>query len=192
MKASLIVAKGRRTGDLVTVTGRKFIIGRHPECQLRPGGRTVSQHHCTLRQRGDKLFVKDLGSANGTFINGERATRERELHNEDVLRVGGLTFLVWIEPGKPGEGAPGRPPAESSILDLLLAGSSADSSLGILPEDSDCARTVLESAERSAKKRKAKKPAELPPVPSLSPAVREMLDRFQRTAVWRSGPNDET
>ncbi len=195
MKASLIVAEGRRAGELVPVPGRKFIIGRHPECQLRPAGRTVSQHHCALRKRGDKLFVQDLGSANGTFVNGQRVTPERELHNEDALRVGGLTFLVWIEPGKPGDTTTGRAPAESSILDLLLAGSAADSSLGVLPDDSECARTVLESAERLAKRstRKAKKlskpsPPKGDPVQSLPAAVREMLQRFQRrTAGAKSG-----
>ncbi len=117
---------------------------------------------------------------------------ERELHNENALRVGRLTFLVWVEPGKEtGESAA---PAESSIL----GGSSADSSLGILPEDSECAGTVLESAERLAKrsKRKARKLSkpgtpEPDPVQSLPPAVREMLDRFQRRSEARAGLQDK-
>ncbi len=180
---TLIVADGRRTGELVPVSGRKFLIGRHAECQLRPGSSTVSQHHCLLRRRDGKVFVKDLDSANGTFVNGERVVDQRELHNEDVLRVGRLTFLVWVEAGK--ESGEAATPAESSILGLLLKGSAADSSLGLLPEDSECGGTVLDSpeelAKRSRRKRQKDSKSGAASLPALPPAAREILERFQRS-----------
>jgi serine/threonine-protein kinase RsbW len=97
VKISLVVANtGRSLGTSIPVSAAKFSIGRDQECQLRPANPLVSRRHCNLLVRGHKAFVCDLGSANGTFVNGERVAEERELHNNDRLSVGPLTFVVQI------------------------------------------------------------------------------------------------
>ncbi len=48
------------------------MVGRHPECDVRLDSRRVSRRHCLIiKERGD-LVVRDLGSTNGTWINGRR------------------------------------------------------------------------------------------------------------------------
>lgn len=62
--------------------------GRHNDVQLRDD--SVSNAHATLLRKGDAWFVVDLRSANGTFVNGSRASGERELASGAVLRIGAV------------------------------------------------------------------------------------------------------
>lgn len=69
-RARLIVQDGPMMGRPVSIRGSKFTIGRGPACQLRLGSATVSRTHATIERRGGRLFLRDLGSTNGTIING--------------------------------------------------------------------------------------------------------------------------
>jgi pSer/pThr/pTyr-binding forkhead associated (FHA) protein len=77
--ASLWVISGSRAGQSVGVTG-ELIIGRE-NADLTIDDAEVSRRHAAVRLKGDQLEVEDLGSANGTFVNGSRI--------EDVVKVGG-------------------------------------------------------------------------------------------------------
>jgi pSer/pThr/pTyr-binding forkhead associated (FHA) protein len=79
----------------------KTILGRRQDCQLRIPTKDVSRHHCALLTDGTKLTVKDLGSSNGTFVNGKRVAAS-ELKAGDRLRLGPVTFVVQVD-GKPAE-----------------------------------------------------------------------------------------
>jgi pSer/pThr/pTyr-binding forkhead associated (FHA) protein len=102
MKLSLVVAQGVHTGKVIPVTSAEFVIGRDPQCQLRPASPAVSKQHCGLSVRDGKVFVRDCGSTNGTFINGEQIAAEREAKSGDRLRVGPLEFDLKIEAGVAG------------------------------------------------------------------------------------------
>ena len=52
----------------------------------------VSRHHAQLRYRSRRFWIADLGSTNGTFLNGERVT-ERALRNDDTISLGGLELI---------------------------------------------------------------------------------------------------
>ena len=72
---------------------RNAIIGRAPD----PGGITldhprVSRRHAEVRVTNDKVFLRDLGSGNGTFLNGERITAYRDLHAGDRIDIGPFSF----------------------------------------------------------------------------------------------------
>jgi len=96
MKVSLVVATGVHQGKVIPILGTQFLIGRDPECQLRPASQAVSKQHCAVAVRGGKVFVKDFGSTNGTFVNDERlpANAEREIVSGERLKLGPLDFRV--------------------------------------------------------------------------------------------------
>jgi pSer/pThr/pTyr-binding forkhead associated (FHA) protein len=96
MDVKLIVKNGKYAGKELPVTGPKFVIGRAQGCQLRPGSDDVAPQHCVLFAHEGKLMVRDLNSATGTFVNGEKISGEAELKAGAELRVGPLTFEVRI------------------------------------------------------------------------------------------------
>jgi pSer/pThr/pTyr-binding forkhead associated (FHA) protein len=101
MKLSLVVAQGVHTGKVIPVTTAEFVIGRDPGCQLRPASPAVSKQHCGITVRDGKVFVRDCGSTNGTFINGEQVAAEREVKTGDQLKVGPLEFTLKIDADAP-------------------------------------------------------------------------------------------
>lgn len=108
MKLSLVVAAGVHQGKVIPVPGSQFLIGRDPECQLRPASQAVSKQHCAVLVRDGAVYVKDFGSTNGTFVNGEQlpANTEREVKPGDRLKLGPLDFTVEFAPGKPSDSTP--------------------------------------------------------------------------------------
>jgi predicted component of type VI protein secretion system len=112
MKLSLVVAQGVHTGKVIPITTPEFIIGRDPQCQLRPASPAVSKQHCAVAVRDGKVFVRDCGSTNGTFVNGEQVAADREVKSGDRLRVGPLEFDVKFEVGAPAA-KPAAAPAQA-------------------------------------------------------------------------------
>ncbi len=101
MKLTLVVAQGVHAGKTIPITVPEFVIGRDPQCQLRPASPAVSKQHCAISVRDGTIYVRDCGSTNGTFINGEQVAADREVKSGDRLRVGPLEFDVKIETGMP-------------------------------------------------------------------------------------------
>jgi len=101
MKLSLVVAQGVHAGKVIPVTSTEFVIGRDPLCQLRPASPAISKQHCALTVRDAKAFVRDCGSTNGTFVNGEQVAGEREVKSGDRLKVGPLEFDLRIDVAAP-------------------------------------------------------------------------------------------
>ena len=91
------------TGSLVVVRsdalseGREFVldtapvtVGRAPENDIRlDGDEFASSKHARVEPRRDGVWVEDVGSTNGTFVNGKQLDRPRRLTPGDVVRVGG-------------------------------------------------------------------------------------------------------
>jgi len=101
MKLSLVVAQGVHAGKVIPVTSAEFVIGRDPQCQLRPASPAISKQHCALTVRDAKAFIRDCGSTNGTFINGDQVAGEREVKSGDRLKVGPLEFDLRIDVAAP-------------------------------------------------------------------------------------------
>jgi hypothetical protein len=87
--AELVLPDGRR----VTVGSEALVIGRLPDCEVVLPDSNVSRHHAELRRKGDGVFVTDLGSTNGTRVNGT-PVREQLLASGDEISVGS-TKLVF-------------------------------------------------------------------------------------------------
>jgi pSer/pThr/pTyr-binding forkhead associated (FHA) protein len=129
MKLSLVVTSpGKGEGKTIPVTLSQFLIGRDPQCQLRPASPVISKRHCAVLVKGGKAFVRDFDSTNGTFVNDQPVKGEVELHNGDRLKVGPLAFLVKMETTTPvNKPTPAPPPADAdashddeSIAAMLL------------------------------------------------------------------------
>ena len=73
----------------------KILIGRHDDCQIRIPAANVSRHHCEVVTGGTGVRIRDLGSSNGTFVNGHKVD-SAELSPGDVLEIGTLLFVVRI------------------------------------------------------------------------------------------------
>ncbi len=88
---------GATFGKVFPLTG-VTVIGRNPECDISIPTDEVSRRHAELRPSQDGVMVEDLGSANGTFVNDRRVTRELLKHG-DELRFDQLRFQL-ISPGR--------------------------------------------------------------------------------------------
>src|SRR5262249_30012328 len=94
MKLKLIVLAGAKEGLEIPLRKDKFLIGRAKECALRAGSEAISRRHCAIIRRETGYTVRDLGSRNGTQVNGEKIAAEVPLKAGDELRVGPLHFRV--------------------------------------------------------------------------------------------------
>jgi len=99
MKVQLIVVQGKPEGKQIPLAGPRFKIGRGETCHLRPNSELVSREHAEFVINSDKVTVCDLGSRNGTLVNGKAISEEFELKNGDLVQVGPLTFAVAIQGG---------------------------------------------------------------------------------------------
>lgn len=94
----LVIQVGKSQGKMVPINRPKFLIGRDPRCQLRPASEAVSREHTRIELRGGKVFVRDLGTTNGTFLGDQLLLgEEAEAHHGDRLQIGPLVFSFAIE-----------------------------------------------------------------------------------------------
>jgi hypothetical protein len=84
----LVIESGERAGETLAL-GQRLTIGREAGNDLLVADMTVSRRHCVLIREGDKVIVRDEGSANGTLVNGERVT-EKTLAAGDRIQVGSV------------------------------------------------------------------------------------------------------
>jgi pSer/pThr/pTyr-binding forkhead associated (FHA) protein len=95
MDARLTVVSGPFSGQKMQVPRPKLLIGRAEDCNLRPDSEFVSGHHCVLLLDDYTLRIRDLGSKNGTLVNGRRiGTGTTILLHDDMVAVGEMSFLV--------------------------------------------------------------------------------------------------
>lgn len=98
MKLSLMVMNaGKTQGQAIPVNFAQFIIGRDPQCNLRPASAVISKRHCAILMKNEQAFVRDFESTNGTFVNDVPVKGELPLKHDDILKVGPLTFKVVVE-----------------------------------------------------------------------------------------------
>src|SRR5215217_7758310 len=91
-KLKIISEKGG--GDVFELTGTKISVGRDAASEIVLNDASVSRYHCTIVRRGEDFFITDLGSLNGTSVNGREADDTR-LANGDKIIIGYLTFRFF-------------------------------------------------------------------------------------------------
>lgn len=129
MKVTLVVAAGAHQGKSIPIVGGQFLIGRDPECQLRPASQAISKKHCGVLIRDGKVYVRDYGSTNGTLVN-DTLLQDEELvvTNNDSLKIGPLDFTLRIEATaavEDGTPLPDKNPAASAAMAAIKAATAA-------------------------------------------------------------------
>ena len=92
-RISIMGPSGRQERQLF----RHNSLGRHPRNTHQVLDRVVSKEHCHIELVEDRYVLKDLGSLNGTYVNGERVTDSRRLEDEDLIKIG-QTVLKFSAP----------------------------------------------------------------------------------------------
>ncbi len=197
MKVSLVVlTAGKWEGKVIPITLSQFLIGRDPQCQLRPASEVISKRHCAVLLRSGKVFVRDFDSTNGTFVNEEAVKGEVELHHEDRMKAGPLAFKVLIEQSTPVDKPTPAPPTKVAValgddddiaamlLDNTDVGSAAGGSPGDVPEGSTVMEMrAVENTDEQPKPNAAldkSKPAAKAGSGDTSSAAKSILDKYMR------------
>ena len=95
--AALIVASGHQAGTRYAVTSEVVTVGRHPDSDIFLDDITVSRHHVELTASSAGYDIKDVGSLNGTYLNGQRLEdSEAFLTNGDELQIGKFKLLYLV------------------------------------------------------------------------------------------------
>ncbi|MGE3806162.1 MAG: FHA domain-containing protein [Gemmataceae bacterium] len=97
MTVTLVVEKGELQQEPVLLGTVETVVGRHRDCQVRILSPEVSRRHCVLKIEDGEVWVEDLGSLNGTFINEEQIEGRTLLRPGDVLEVGPISFSVHLD-----------------------------------------------------------------------------------------------
>lgn len=187
MKVKLVVAQGVHSGREIPLAGPEFAIGRDPQCQLRPSSPAISKKHCAVIVRGNKVFVRDYGSTNGTFVNGEGVKGEVEVADQANLKVGPLEFTISIAAApppapEPVAAAPAKKPASGEDEDFaafLLDGDGPAGSAPPVPEGSTIMEMGVARPDPEAPK-KEEKPDAKKTVADTQKAADEILKRYNR------------
>ena len=94
----LVMTKGPQPGQTFRSDQDLVMIGRAPTNDIVIGHPEVSRQHARLVRRGTSVVLEDLGSTNGTFVNGVRLTAPHALVNGDVISLGNAVNLTYYGP----------------------------------------------------------------------------------------------
>jgi serine phosphatase RsbU (regulator of sigma subunit)/pSer/pThr/pTyr-binding forkhead associated (FHA) protein len=92
--AFLITTKGPHAGQRYPLEGDATSIGREPDSAVYLESLAVSRRHARILCQGGDYFVEDVGSSNGTFLNGQRVTGRTALTERDSLQIGPYTLAL--------------------------------------------------------------------------------------------------
>ena len=94
-QAELVIESGPDAGRRHRASDHALRLGRSPDNDIILRDPATSGHHARLERRGEQFWIVDLGSTNGTFVNGE-SIQEKQLSNGDRVTIGqnSLNFAV--------------------------------------------------------------------------------------------------
>ena len=110
-----IVKPGAFGGRRFQLPGDYLVVGRDWASDICLDDPHVSPTHAALRRRGDAVYVQDLGSASGTFVNSEAVTAVRELQPGDIVAFAGIQARFGLADGPKAVPAPGAVPPAGAL-----------------------------------------------------------------------------
>ena len=93
----LVVREGPTASVRLWVDKPEVILGRADECDIVISDRQVSRRHARIRLEGEHYYIEDLGSKNGTFVNGQELTAPHLLKNDDEIQIALCCRLTFVE-----------------------------------------------------------------------------------------------
>lgn len=93
MLERLVERQGGRVSTAHTIGLRLVTIGRAADNEIVVTSDRASRHHAQVSWNGEHYMLKDLGSMNGTFLNGRQVTVPQPLRHGDIITVAGLTLM---------------------------------------------------------------------------------------------------
>lgn len=182
ISVELRVVGGKHGGQIIPLDRKKFLIGREADCQLRPNSELVSRHHCVFTVDDFSVRLRDLGSTNGTVVNGERIRKEVVLNPGDHVVVGSLEFEIAVNEVSDVSGTTGKLSAVSE--ETVVAGSDtlteipAESPDTGMPQEQpvagdgqapvDVGKTAVDQPQQAAAAPQAAPAAEQTPSPNVT------------------------
>jgi hypothetical protein len=97
----LVVLDGRMANATWEIPVGQSMIGRDLETGVVVDDESVSRQHAAVTRERDRVVLNDLGSTNGTWINGRRLSRTQELHAGDTIRLGQVSMTFEFAPPGP-------------------------------------------------------------------------------------------
>jgi pSer/pThr/pTyr-binding forkhead associated (FHA) protein len=134
MRAQLVPLDG---GSPIAILKDLTVVGRKEGCDLRLNHKSVSKMHCVIVKTDGLLLLRDLGSTNGTRVNGQRVRRAALLPN-DQLSIASHKFRVHLGP----DGEPAPAPASEMTQHL-----EADEVAKLLRRDGTRAAEALQDSD---------------------------------------------
>lgn len=124
MNYVLQVVRGRSATTTLRLGDGVTSLGRHDDCIVRIKSSQVSRRHCEIHEADGQLLLRDMGSSNGTFVNGKRVLGQQVLKVGDELTVGSVTLRVATL-GQPVAAAhpPQSPkPGDTAVVEAVAVG----------------------------------------------------------------------
>jgi len=149
----LAILSGGRAGTVEAISGAVASIGRHPTCQIRLDAERdtdVSNRHAVVQQKDGVWTIRDLGSLQGTYLNGQRIAEEQPLNDGDLFRLGAAgPELQFLLSDRAPVAEPSRDPVQAQPAAPML---SAEEMARILEEEQ--AGQLARDAAAAARKRR--------------------------------------
>ena len=116
----LVVTKGPLEGARFPVPTDGLSIGRDPDCNVILDDANVSRYHARLVFHNAAIWVQDVGSRNGVFLNEKRVVRHKQLSPGDELVIGEHIFTLELELPEAEPSLTGSIPAVKAPMDKTL------------------------------------------------------------------------
>ena len=91
----LVVLKGPNPGVRFLLGAESVVIGRDPDSDIFLNDVTVSRQHANIERKAGKLTIRDVGSLNGTYVNGKRVDAA-ELSDGDEVQIGKYKMVLFL------------------------------------------------------------------------------------------------
>ena len=128
--AHLRLTSGPAAGTRYPLDTEKTVLGRHPNCDIVTDASAVSRYHAQITSENDGLYIEDLKSRNGTFVNEQQVAEPRRLRCDDIIRICDLVFVFHDEVSQ-GQILSSRPQQPSVLFDDSRPGSTFQKTLDV-------------------------------------------------------------